>query len=237
LALILLAGLVLVRPFAPSEGPAAAAVEPEATRIGEIRAVKLADGSRVILDTDSAVEIRITVDARMVRLVRGRARFDVTPDATRPFLVEAAGRTVTARGTLFDVGVEPGGVRVSLFRGVVEVRGAAAPGAVAAVARLAPGDCYSDVFTHSRVTRAPRGADRWVSGMLDFDGVALGEVLGQTNRYSPRKIRLGDPSLASLRVTGTFRPLPVEELAASLATAFSLRARRMPGGEILLSRD
>ncbi|PCD02251.1 hypothetical protein COC42_12425 [Sphingomonas spermidinifaciens] len=237
LLLVVLPGFWLLR--APSAVPDAALVaqaEPQATRVGEIRAVKLGDGTIVTLDTDSAIEVRFSGDLRQVRLMRGRARFDVAHDAARPFRVEAGGRTVIALGTVFDVGIEPGGVRVSLLRGSVDVRGVAPAGGVAAVTRLAPGECFTDVASRPKVVRASPAVQQWVSGMLDFDGVPLGDVLEQTNRYSERKIRLGDPSLASARVTGGFRPLPVEQLATALAAAFSLQAERSPQGDLVLRR-
>lgn len=234
--LIALAGLWWLRPQTREPASAVAAAAPIATPIGEIRSVRLADGSTVTLDTDSAIQVSFTDGARLVRLTRGRARFDVAHDAARPFRVEAAGRTVTALGTLFDVGFGPEGVKVTLFRGSVDVRGLVRPGGVAAVTRLSPGQCLTDLAGRPGVAKASRGAGNWVSGMLDFDGVRLVEVLEQTNRYSPRKIRLGDPSLNSLRVTGAFRPLPLEELAAALATAFSLDVRRGPGGDLVLAR-
>ncbi|MDK2769703.1 MAG: FecR domain-containing protein [Sphingomonas sp.] len=237
LVLVVLGGLWFFR--SPNEGgdtPQMAAAQPQSTRVGEIRSVKLADGTTVTLDTDSAIEVRLTKDLRQVRLVRGRARFDVAHDAARPFRVEAAGRTVTALGTMFDVGFEPGGVRVSLLRGSVEVRGIAPAGGVAAVTRLAPGECFTDRARRAEVVKASPGLQQWVSGMLDFDGVPLGDVLEQTNRYSQRKIRLGDPSLAAQRLTGGFRPLPVDELAAALAAAFSLRVEQSPQGDLILRR-
>jgi len=130
----------------------------------------------------------------------------------------------------------PQGVRVSLLRGVVDVSGSAPSGATAPVTRLAAGECLSDLGQGPRVTRSPQGAEQWVSGMLSFDRVPLGQVLDQTNRYSERKIRLGSDALASLRVTGAFRPLPVEALAASLAAAFSLRVERASDGSTLLRK-
>jgi len=235
IALVLLAGFWFLQ--APGVMPSktlVAANASKATRIGEIRTFRLGDGTTVTLDTDSAIDVRMSGGARVVMLTQGRARFDVAHDASRPFQVEAGGRTVIARGTLFDVGFEPEGVRVTLFRGAVDVRGLAPGGGTAAVTRLAPGECFTDVPTRPRVAKVGSGDRQWVSGMLDFDAVPLGEVLQQTNRYSAQKIRLGDPALASRRVTGAFRPVPAEQLAASLAAAFSLRVGRGADGDFVL---
>lgn len=209
---------------------------PVATGIGEIRTIRLADGSTVTLDTDSAIEVALSNSARVIRLTRGRARFDVAHDPARPFMVEAAGKTVIARGTLFDVVLGREGVRVTLLRGSVDVRGAPpAAGRPAPVARLVPGQTFSAAPKgEPRVMAAPKGSEQWVSGMLSFDGAPLSTVIEEANRYSPHKLRLATPDLASLRVTGVFNALPTDALAAALAAAFNLRVERAANGDFVL---
>src|SRR5689334_20587565 len=56
-----------------------------------------------------------------LRLLSGTARFSVTPNAHRRFSVLARDVTVTVLGTIFTVGLEPGGVRVTVERGRVHV--------------------------------------------------------------------------------------------------------------------
>ena len=218
---------------APLPGPVSLA-----TRVGELRHVVLADGTRVTLDTDSAVEERFTASERLVRLVRGRARFDVAPGVGRPFMVAAGDRIILDRGTVFDVGMGREGVKVTLLRGAVEVRGSAAGGGGAAPVRLVPGQVFASAASAGAplVSAAPRGGEQWVSGMLSFDGAALGDVVAEANRDSAHRIVLGDPALASLRVTGTFRAGPAETLAPVLATALGLRTGRDGQGSAELSR-
>src|SRR3546814_18679815 len=80
------------------------------------------DLSRVTLDTDSLVLTKFDRDLRDVRLVRGRARFNVEKD-NRPFVVAAGNGTITALGTSFDVGLaRDERVTVQLFEGSVDVR-------------------------------------------------------------------------------------------------------------------
>jgi transmembrane sensor len=210
---------------------------PLETRIGEIHTLRLADGTTVTLDTDSAIEPVFTGQARVVRLSRGRVRFDVAHDAGRPFMVEAGGRTIIDRGTLFDVVLGREGVKVVLLRGAVEIRDRKARGAGGApLARLVPGQVFADAPAAgvARVSAAPGGADQWVKGMLSFDGTPLEEVVAAANRYSEHKIRLGEPALAGLRVTGTFRAAPTEALAAVLAATFNLRVERDAQGDVIL---
>lgn len=224
-----------------SDGPRPVAVAqrsaPFETRVGEIHIVRLADGTTVTLDTDSAIEPVFSGQARVVRLTRGRARFDVAHDAERPFMVEAGGRTIIDRGTLFDVVLGRDGVKVVLLRGAVDIRDRTSPVAGGApIARLVPGQVFADAPAAGvqQVSAAPGGADQWVKGMLSFDGAPLEQVVAAANRYSEHKIRLGEPALAGLRVTGTFRATPTDALAAILAATFNLRLERTAQGDFIL---
>src|SRR5690606_27077091 len=54
-------------------------------------------------------------------LDKGQAFFRVAKDRRYPFVVSAAGRTVTALGTAFDVRVDSGALKVVLVEGKVRV--------------------------------------------------------------------------------------------------------------------
>lgn len=209
---------------------------PFETRVGEIHTIRLADGTTVTLDTDSAIEPVFTGQARVVRLSRGRARFDVAHEAGRPFMVEAGGRTIIDRGTLFDVVLGREGVKVILLRGAVDIRDRKTLGSGAPIARLVPGQVFADAPAAGvpQVSAAPGGSDQWVRGMLSFDGAPLEDVVAAANRYSEHKIRLGEPALAGLRVTGTFRATPTDALAAILAATFNLRVEHDAQGDFIL---
>lgn len=204
------------------------------TNVGEIRTVNLPDGSKVTLDTDSMIRIRFAGNERRVELVGGRARFDVRPDPARNFILDAGHRTVSLPEGRFDASLLPQGLCVSAWRGTLDIRsGPDAHGFQLISGRtviLGPGIGPAD----SRA--AEKGREQWVAGMLVYKAAPLAEVLAETNRYSPTRIILGDPELGQLRVTGTFRPVPVDELAASLAAAFSLRVTKARNGDLILNR-
>jgi transmembrane sensor len=206
-----------------------------ATSVGEIRTVKLPDGSSVTLDTDTRVEVAFDEN---VRLQRGRARFDIRPDPARPFLVEAGGKVVSAPEADFDVQAPPAGLSVVSLHGALEVRRTGDMDAPADLL-IQPGQAMR--FAASGEPLAPagpagKGSDQWVSGMLVFHGAPLSAVLEETNRYASPGIALGEPSLGAVKVTGAFRPLPVDQLAASLAAALELRVRRDANGNLTLVR-
>lgn len=97
-----------------------------ATAIGEQRAVLLGDGSRLLLDSGSRVDVRWRLRSREAGLHVGQVLFDVSPAVYRPFVVSAGLTKVEVLGTLFNVRrLEDDNVRVTLARGRVQVAAAA----------------------------------------------------------------------------------------------------------------
>jgi transmembrane sensor len=231
-AVLLVASLLLL---GPGTEPAAQA-EVIATAIGEIRTVTLPDDSRMTLDTGSRVAVRYRQEDRRVELQEGRARFTVRDSPNHPFVVEANGGEIVAQGTTFDVSLAPGGATVALIEGEIEVQVPARESPTLAGRRIHAGE---RVLVHSNgdlrdVTPASEAELRWPSGMLEFLNTPLGQAAVEANRYSSRKIRIGHPAIARLRLTGTYRAGDTAGLARSLAAAFSLRADEQPGGDIIL---
>jgi len=114
-AAILILGIFLGRRQAPV---AVVAPLPEAPVLA-----RLVDGSVVTArSSDARVEsIAIGPQAATFQLDKGSAHFVVTPNPERPFRVLAGDVTVTVLGTIFDVTIEPTGVRVGVERGRVRV--------------------------------------------------------------------------------------------------------------------
>lgn len=91
------------------------------TGTGERRVAVLDDGSRLSLDAASRVEVRMGRERRELRLLAGRAKFDVAKDALRPFSVAVGDKLVVATGTAFSVEVLRERMHVILYEGRVEV--------------------------------------------------------------------------------------------------------------------
>ena len=242
LALVVLAlGLGLWTHAPGLFGDASRTTSEIASHVGEIRTLQLADGSRVTLDTDSAIRVALSPEARKIVLTRGRARFDVAHDADRPFIVHARNGTVTARGTIFDVSLLGDRVAVTLLRGIVDVRELDTPalsGPERPVVRLHPGQQTG--FGASQPPAPPHAVslaeNRWISGMLSFDADPLGDALAQANRYSAAKISVADPTLNDLKITGAYHVRDAGAFAHALAVSLDLDVAPGPNGTIVLSR-
>ncbi|MFG1287754.1 FecR family protein [Xanthobacter versatilis] len=193
------------------------------TGVGEQRQLTLADGSRVVLDADSALSLQFTPQARRLTLQRGRAFFDVAPDTARAFSVTAAGGVTTATGTQFSVHLWSNEVTVAVSESAVSIRAGAA-----ALSRLKAGEAVSydasGIGETEQVSDAQASA--WRRGKLIFEDRPLRQVIADVNRYRPGTIMVTDSTLLRLRVSGIFdirqpdgvleaitRSLPVRSMA------------------------
>lgn len=226
LGLALAAGVVLTVGFQVSAGQA------YETGVGEQRLVRLADGTRIRLDTDSKVRVRLTGRARLVRLVRGQALFEVAHDPARAFVVSADGTDVRALGTRFEVRRLSGGAEVTLIEGRVEVRGG---GGATKVWSLKAGQ----QVTTGVAARPPRMVDvatttSWTTGRLVFRDLPLSAAIAEVNRYSPRKIELDSERLGETSVNGVFDSGDTEAFLAAVTALHDLERSSGPGGAIIL---
>ena len=240
IALVLIAGLLLLRLDRPDLQPSidgardavviAQAARPRIyrTEIGQRSSVRLADGSVVELNTASVLEVDIGADRRNLRLLRGEALFEVAHDPRRPFVVDAGGQQVVALGTRFEVDLRADETRVTLIEGRVEVRRTAAEGTrPIEVRQLRAGELLIAAAAQPYVVR-PTNVDAtlsWRTGRLTFTNEPLGEVVEEFNRYTDRRVVLGDPTLAQLRISGVFRTASVSDFVTALDSGFPVSSR------------
>lgn len=201
------------------------------TAIGETRLVTLEDGSRVHLDARSAIAVRYEGVQRRVALLYGEAWFDVAPAPERPFVVEARGGTVTARGTSFDVAVEADGVRVAVTEHSVAVASGGSETLVAegqetvfdGVARAAPP-------TPARLATATA----WRRGKLTFEDRSLHGVLEALGRYRLGAVYCVPASVCGQRVTGVFDAGDPGQALREIEAYLGLKALRLTDYLIIL---
>ena len=203
------------------------------TATGARQDIALPDGSRMVLNTDSAASIDFEGGRRSVRLLRGEAFFDVAPDMTRPFVVAATFMNVEVTGTAFSVRSDDARDTVVLARGHVEVTGRGArDGAVF----LDPGEritATAEKLSPPQTVDAGR-LTSWTEGRLVFADQPLGEMLTEIGRYYGHRIILVNGGIGGTRVTGTYRLDDPERVIRSLATAAGGSVTRLPGGILIV---
>lgn len=201
------------------------------TGLGEQRTEQLPDGTRIVLNTQTVLQVHYDHRQRRVTLQHGEALFEVAHDAGYPFVVTTAGGSITDLGTRFQVRDKNGMAIVTLLQGEVEV-------ATQDKRRpLVPGEQarYGVGISGIRVRQVdPSTVTSWVHGRLNFNGMPLAQAIAEANRYSEVKLRLGDPRLADLPVGGSFHAGNNTAIAAALSAVFPVRVAHRDAHEIVL---
>lgn len=212
------------------------------TQVGERSTITLTDGSTVVLNTASRIHVAFDAHVRRVQLLGGQAWFEVAKSQSRPFVVEAGDRMVTAHGTAFDVRLEDHNqVQVTLIEGNVSVEALKAGGGGQSLTiereELLPGDQL--VVTPARPATKRKTdlakATSWREGQIIFDDDTLAAAVSEVNRYSAKKIVLADPRLATLRMSGVFIAGHSESFLETVTGNFPIKITPGSDGQLLLT--
>ncbi|OAI30288.1 FecR family protein [Methylomonas koyamae] len=202
---------------------------------GQRLAITLSDGSQIELNTDTRLLVNYAWQTRQIILERGEAQFTVAHDPQKPFEVVAAAGKIRDIGTRFNVCHWQGRIAVSVLEGEVDVSTASSTHSE----RLAAGNqiSYDPRGTMARQTVFDAAAvTAWRKDLLVFDKVSLTDVLAQLSRYHDVELKLADPTLGAMKVSGDF---PSKDLAAALAViaaALPVKVAPESSGAIVLKR-
>ncbi|MBA5978901.1 FecR domain-containing protein [Pseudomonas sp. MD195_PC81_125] len=201
------------------------------TVVGERQRLQLEDGSRVLLNTNSAFSSSINERQRVARLYQGEAFFEVAANRAQPLEIDAGPVQASVRDTAFAVRYLDGVAQVNVQRGDVDLRATHNDARV----RLSAGES---------IRIGPNGFDRpakldaatdlaWVQGRLIFENCPLDKVLAELRRYYPGWIINTNEQLADVNVTGNYRLDQPLDVVRSLAHITSARLQEFPALVIL----
>lgn len=232
-------------PATPAPGQPVYATSVYATTADGYQRVTLEDGSVLELNANSQARVDFTPAERHVRLEHGEAHFTVARNKHRPFIVHAGSVAVQAVGTAFNVRMDEGEVEVLVTEGRVKVANQAAE-ANAPVPELGAGqrlvvttgDAGEASLAQAEAVAPEAMAESlaWQGPRLRFDDTPLSSVVAQFNRHNQIQIEVGDASLMSVPVDGSFRPDNVEAFIRLLESDRSIRAERIGKDRIILRR-
>jgi transmembrane sensor len=198
------------------------AVDVYRTGIGEERLVRLTDGSRLTLNSDTRIVVNFSRTRRHMTLTKGEAYFEVTHDPARPFVVAVGGHDVTALGTSFLVRYDHDRTAVILVDGKVAISAPAtpvllAPGERLVLARNTPPKVdmpHIDVIT------------AWRRGEVILDKTPLDEAVAEMNRYEDEKLVIDSRQVGQLRISGIYHTGDSAGFAEAIAKLYHLRIER-----------
>lgn len=214
------------------------------TAAGERREAILVDGSIVDLAPDSDLVVRYSASERLITLDHGDARFKVTKDPSRPFVVQAAQTRVRAVGTVFDVDRGARGVSVKVVEGRVVV--SQQPQALFHLKDASAASPVLSLQANEQVSISSAGI---VSGVhrigddnalvagseeLAFDNETVAQVAQRFNRRNRTQIEILDAQLASRRISGVFRDSDPQSFVSFIQTAADVTVTRPDDAHIRL---
>lgn len=173
--------------------PTTLAVE---TRAGERRALRLADGTRIVIS--GATRLSIDPAARRAQLDVGQATFAVAHDPARRFVVRMGDATITDVGTVFDLRRRDGRSTVAVAEGEVRVDGVGAPVELAAGQRLR----FTGASAPELDVISPSAATAWQQGRFSYDDATIADVAADIEQATGARITMS-PRVASQRFAGT----------------------------------
>lgn len=205
------------------------------TGVGQTTTVTLPEGSVVTLDSETEMQVRETSTERRVDLVGGRAFFRVAADPSRPFIVNAGGKSVRAIGTAFAVSFEHGNMVVTLAEGKVRVEEKATGSGGGT--DMVPGGQLVIGADHNWTLRRVdvEKETSWTEGRLIFMRDPLSDAVAEMNRYSTRKLVFKDGKIPEKEVVGVFKAGDVDGFVKAMEMNGIARRVSTSDGEIQLS--
>ncbi|CAI8934522.1 transmembrane sensor [Pseudomonas marginalis] len=189
------------------------------TATGERRWVALNDGSRIQLNSASALDTAFTQERRLVQLRQGEILVNPGAD-TRPFWVQTRDGYLRALGTRFLVREEPQGTMLAVQQGTVAVFA----DNHAAGARQVINPDEQVLFDRSGIrSLASNGLDPWAwsDGVISARDMRLDAFLAELGRYRNGLLRCSE-AVAGLRVSGTYQLDDTDEVLGLVAHSLKL---------------
>lgn len=177
------------------------------TAVGEQKQLTLSDGSRLVLNTGSAIDVRYQ-SLRQIMLYQGELWLETGHRDARPLVVTTPHGTLTPLGTRFNVKLGTKQTTLTVAEGAVRIR---LPDGRVSVVRAGQQQSFSDSSFSPLISEADH-AGYWQQGMLLAQEMPLGELLTELARYRQGVIRC-HPALKNMKVSGAF---PLRDTDAAL---------------------
>lgn len=202
------------------------------TGVGEIGYQTLDDGSKLVLNASTQVEVAYYRDRRTVTIRQGEVIFDVTRDASRPFVVDSGLAKVTVLGTRFAVNHLGSLVRVSVDHGRVRVESQDADAGSELPALLLQDGEVGEVtigLAPQRMQRSAQDAFMFMKGTIVFTEAGLDEIAHTLSRHRKTPVVALPSGSRQPRVTALVQSGDVEKFLTVLPKIAPVAVRQQAG--------
>lgn len=200
------------------------------TAVGERRSIRLPDGSSAEINTDSILSWRFA-GSRSVWLERGEVALAVVADGL-PFLLQSVGVAARLSTGRYNLRIRDDGPDLLAVAGGGEV-------ALSGTDRiaLAPMHAIREQGGAFRAVAVSQNdidvASAWRRGEIVFNGMRLDAAVAEFNRYLDKKLVIGDPAIAAIRLGGRYFVDDLANFLNSLRQGFDIRATAGPQSIVL----
>ena len=187
------------------------------TATGQQHTISLADGTTVMLNTDTAINVRFTGTMREIIVHRGEIAVSTGQDSQhttkRPFWVSTPHGKLQALGTRFTTRLGRNNTIVSVTEGAVALH----PGQREATAIVRPGESWHfDDNSATRVMDHTIEPASWIDGVIACQHTRLGDLLAELSRYRNGRIAV-DADVADLRISGIYHLRDTDQVLRFIA--------------------
>jgi transmembrane sensor len=204
------------------------------TAVGEVKKMRLSDGSILTLNTNSAIEVDFSGHQRRVLLHRGEVFFDVKKDPNRVFSINTGQRIIRVIGTKFNVRKSDVSLKVSVSEGLVGIQESSSEQSKTDDFRqsetlLQAGSigAYSgntEVISRNTPELIKKNL-AWREGVFRFENETLENVINEFNRYRIKKIKLQTDELGQLKISGVFSLKNSDSIITAIKTALPVNTQ------------
>lgn len=174
------------------------------TSKGEVRPIRLSDGSVATLGPQSAITVDFHQDRRSIELLAGMCFFEVARDTSRPFSVRSGTLEGVALGTAFDISNDAGIHTLSVDHGLVDVRTDAM---MQDRLHITDGEWFSIDPSSGSFERGRRESGQvasWRDNLIFAERETVSALVARIGRWVPGRVVLADPFVGGQRVSGVF---------------------------------
>ncbi|MFC3151043.1 FecR domain-containing protein [Litoribrevibacter euphylliae] len=189
------------------------------TSVGQQKTINLPDGTLLVLNSSSAVNIEFTAHERRIVLLKGEAFISTGKASELPMKIQVSQGDLRPIGTEFSVHQLGERAKLSVYDGQVEVQ----PHSMTGLRIVDAGESvlFSSIQVFSK-TSANRTELAWTKGMIVASNMRLDEFLAQLGRHRYGLIQC-DPHAANIKVSGTYMISQVDQVLAALEKALPVK--------------
>jgi transmembrane sensor len=234
--------------------------ESYATALGERKSIDLADGSKITLNTDTQLSVKLTGNRRVINLEKGEVYITVAHELDRPFDVIAGNGRIHDIGTSFNIYSAPNMTQVTVTEGKVQIipdtkitgTGWLDHVLNRSIFWLETGNTVQNNENHTLVlgeqisydnqgdTSSPVATNTaniiaWRTGRLIFEMASLETVLNQVQRYHSVKFEYSSENIKHILVSASFEIDNLPKILNTLQAAFPIKTQQLQDGKIMVS--